>query len=134
MQGEVLCAHNGTQHHQMHKTAPHSSEQLLRSLLWRSRTRNDPSDDGSAIAHARTAPYKPHLPSFAQLCTMTTQIEALAHRYVRTWVSLTVRVHVALAHRATTSQASGSKPLPPRLVSVAIFIAGRRSGWLIAFW
>jgi hypothetical protein len=80
VQGEVLCAHNGTQQHQMHRMSLHSSEQLLRSMLQRSRTRSDPSDDGSAIAHARTAPHMPHLHNIAQLCIMSAQhVSSLPH-------------------------------------------------------
>ena len=68
---EVLCAHNGSQHHHKHKSTQTSSTRPLSSPCRRARTRSDASDDASAIAHARTASHKPHVPSKAQQCIMS---------------------------------------------------------------
>ena len=69
----VLCAINGTQHQQRHKHTTHSSEQPIFGSLARARTRNDAWDHASPIVHARLATHRPHLPSKAQHCTMSSK-------------------------------------------------------------
>ena len=67
----VLFAHNGSQHHQKHKSTQTLSTRPPSSPRWRARTRSDASDDASAIAHTRTAPHKPHVPSTTQQINMS---------------------------------------------------------------
>ena len=87
VQVEVLCAHNGTQHQPKHKNTPHAPEQLISGSFPRAHTRRDPCCHGSPIAYARQAPHKPHVPSIAQLCSMSGTTFAGSHTPLHTCTS-----------------------------------------------
>ena len=91
----VLCAHNGTQHQPKHKNTPHATEKPISGSFQRARARIDPSYDGSTIAHARTAPHKPHLPSIAQPCIMSVNLCADCRTLLHACTAATQRESMA---------------------------------------
>ena len=103
----MLCAHNGTQHQQKHKSMPHSSTQPTPSQIRRARTRNDPCYHGSPIVRARPAPHRPQQPHIAPHCTMSgTTLCTLPHAGTHLHARDTLREHGTSAPHARAQAAS----------------------------
>ena len=102
----MLCAHNGTQQQQKHKTTTHSYKTRLAGSFRPARTRSSPRDRGLTTAHARPAPHRPHKPHIAPHCTMSAQHSTSCHTLLHT--------HTTTMPRGIEATRPGTRARTPR--------------------